>query len=528
MSEALAVSEAMAALVAKVPHASQDLAISIPTTPADSAAGIPADLLASAASDDSWLTHSGCASAALTAAQEALSKEVDDPEELVHALTLLEQERAYSTQFSGDGIDKPGSARQAVESELRIRISALRIDAAAMLDDMLVVGDVTTDACGGDAIAVELEEDGLAVHGTSAAPAYSDAASDVATALEVATTLGVDTEPSEQRIACKRGMLSLRVVWGKVARFCMLPVNVGFASLVVEVTRRFGLSLGVPLPQLCWREAGEKFKLNSQASWEECLQRRGLVAQPGRLELCIDSEDPPPLPVSLRGPVRRPLTVTSRPELFTWHVPPSSRRTGRREFCAHSPTGGRESGVTQREFMATSPLGNVDASVAGTDDPRGRLNATDSAVSIADDSRKRLHAAAAKVQRLFRVYNMVRKQAQDDPADADGDDPAHRTTGHVRPKCFTSTYSRGFGTEQRRNASDAPSQHLGQTIESLSAEMQQRQWRSTSRRRGFGVDARDKRSLSPKAKSPPYQARRMFDSGTGSRLQATSRCAPRR
>merc|ERR1719284_2225478 len=90
---------------------------------------------------------------------------------------------------------------------------------------------------------------------SAAAAATHDEDLEVATALEVATTLGVDTEPSEQRIACKRGMLSLRVVWGKLARFCMLPVNVGFDSLVAEVSRRFGLASATNLPKLCWREA---------------------------------------------------------------------------------------------------------------------------------------------------------------------------------------------------------------------------------------------------------------------------------
>jgi len=386
---------------------------------------------------------------------------------------------------------------------------------------------------------VELEEDGpkgLVIHGTPAVasntpPHDYDEASDIATALEVATTLGVDTEGSEQRIACKRGMLSLRVVWGKVARFCMLPVNVGFDSLVAEVSRRFGLSLGSPLPQLCWREAGEMFKLSSQACWEECLQRRGLVAQPGRLQLCVDSDQPPPLPVQTRAPVRRPFQTTSRPDLFTWRTSDKapSRQTftsggGRREFCARSPSGAREP-TARRELITRSPSVFVDPVVVG-----------------ADEARKQLHAAAVKVQRLFRD-KWVRRQSQEGIA-AESEDPQHRLSSLLhaalpKAKASTTSFSRGIFTAEHRNASDAPSQLLGQTFETLPAAVDARRTlqsrnarRPSSRCRGFmGTDSRDtRRSLSPKAKSPPYQTMRPFDLGTGSRLHVSGngRFAPRK
>merc|ERR1712196_405800 len=151
----------------------------------------------------------------------------------------------------------------------------------------------------------------------------------------------------------------------------------------------------------------------------------------------------------------------------------------------------------------------------------------------AGDTRKRLHAAAVKVQSLFRG-SRVRKQAQEEPAPADVEDLQNRATamrGRCKPKASTSTYSRGFNSTERRTASDAPMQHVGQTVEGFpAARLQSRHARrSASRCQGFlGSEGRDRRSLSPKAKSPPYHARQMFDAGIGSRLQVSGKCAPRR
>ncbi|CAK0815526.1 unnamed protein product, partial [Prorocentrum cordatum] len=322
------------------------------------------------------LQASWCGSEAATAAREALAGDVDDPEDLVQALAAVERERSSGAaeECAGAADTFASSALCSLERELRIRISALRDDAAAMLD-----GLVATDA--GEAT----ERDGRAGDGAEAAaalegsrsPSASSSASaprsscsrspralssgplsrcgprstvdlDFESALEVATSLGVDTNTSEERMARKRGMLSLRVKWGAVARFCMLPVNVGFDSLVAEVARRFGLANGAALPPLVWREAGETFELRGPSKWEECLQRRGLVAQPGRLELEVSSDAPPPpmtrpmrrdpfsyqVPFSYLSPLSRDQPVAGpggmqRPELFRWQFNQRERFSNR-------------------------------------------------------------------------------------------------------------------------------------------------------------------------------------------------------
>lgn len=221
-------------------------------------------------------------------------------------------------------------------------------------------------------------------------------------------------------MARKRGMLSLRVTWGGVARFCMLPVNVGFDSLVAEVSRRFGLDRGTPLPPLSWREAGETFELKSREGWEECLQRRGLVAQPGRLELCVESRDPPPMPSHARAAAHRhaqaahalhnaslwalggvgttatlrtpggggsadvgvpvavpPFPLTHRAELFTWHVEPlnCTRRTNRQRtaYAAASQA---------RQHQLQHLLQQQQATSHGSHAPRARSSSRSCDVSL--------------------------------------------------------------------------------------------------------------------------------------------------
>jgi len=315
---------------------------------------------------------------------------------------------------------------------------------------------------------------------------------------------------------------------------------------VAEVSRRFGMSIGVPLPQLCWREAGELFALNSQASWEECLQRRGLVAQPGRLELCVHTDDPPPLPMHLRAPARRPTAGTYRPELFTWQA---ERAPGRRTFGRQtqsraglrSPVGAPPHDFFVAPAAARSPLGGCREPVAHRElisahrellarsPPIGRGPMTlEPSLAGADEERRRLHVAAVKLQNLFRD-SRNRRQAQDGPTDAELEDLPHRLpTGLARPKAFISTHSRGFNsTERSRHTSDAPIHNLGQTNEILPiGRLQSRHARrSGSRSRGFLG-----RSISPKAaKSPPYQpykTKQVLDLGTGSRLQVDGKCAP--
>merc|ERR1719245_1351083 len=94
-------------------------------------------------------------------------------------------------------------------------------------------------------------------------------------------------------------MLSVRIVWGDRVRFCMLPLRVKFASLLREVACRFALpaeaaSTSLSQLQLCWCEHGDDFALDGQAAWDECLQRRGLMEKPGRLELRVKGGAVPP------------------------------------------------------------------------------------------------------------------------------------------------------------------------------------------------------------------------------------------
>lgn len=289
------------------------------------------------ASGDVWaeLEASWCSCEAANAARDALGGDVDDPEELVRALANLEKEHE-------DGLEpQESTVLETLESELRVRIAALRTDAAAMLEsaEAEALADEEHEGPKGaiplinglpSLIAKSDHTRDLASISSSPRPSMlsSRCATAFEQALEVATSLGVDTDPCEERLARKRGMLSLRVKWCGVARFCLLPVNVGFDSLTAEVSRRFGLPAASALPAISWQEAGESFQLRSQASWEECLQRRGLVAQPGRLELCVESNAPPPVSRTiLRGPQRvaaleafasAPSPLGHRSELFSW------------------------------------------------------------------------------------------------------------------------------------------------------------------------------------------------------------------
>lgn len=354
----LAVSEAVAALVAGTCSSSPTGAESVEPIEEEAIEEAVShrgpskptlDSLAASASSDAsiWreMQASWCGSEAATAARRALGGDVDDPEELVQALAALEREREAVHEATAASDAPSSTALDALESELRLRINALRHDAAAMLNDLLATGEgaeLTTREEAERREAPEESEDGNSESADSLSPCSSPklssgktAADVLEQALEVATSLGVETEASEERVAHKRGMLSLRVKWGDVARFCMLPMNVGFDSLVAEITRRFGLGHGISLPPLSWREAGETFQLNNQACWEECLQRRGLVAQPGRLELCVQFDGPPPLPTRMRSTrsthwmASAPSPMAHRHDLFTWRMADRSfTRTG--------------------------------------------------------------------------------------------------------------------------------------------------------------------------------------------------------
>mmetsp|Transcript_66343 Transcript_66343/g.209727 ORF Transcript_66343/g.209727 Transcript_66343/m.209727 type:complete len:787 (+) Transcript_66343:58-2418(+) len=371
----LAVSEAVAALVAgtctsptgasraePVEEAISE-APAKPAKPAKPALDSLGDTSNSDASLWQELQASWSGSEAAAAARRALGGDVDDPEELVQALAALERERDTAHEATTASDIPSSGALDALESELRLRISALRHDAAAMLDDLLATGEgmeITGGSPGGRAAPAsegersEDENSGGSCSSRCSSPrlAVGPRAADVLEqALEVATSLGVETEASEERVAHKRGMLSLRVKWGGVARFCMLPINVGYDSLVAEISRRFGLALGVSLPPLSWREAGETFELTNQACWEECQQRRGLVAQPGRLELCVQSDGPPPVPTTNRMRSTRsahwmagaPSPVAHRHELFTWRISdrPLARMTAARHYTPMGRTASR-------------------------------------------------------------------------------------------------------------------------------------------------------------------------------------------
>ena len=436
LAQALDASEAVAALVAHVPMSAGNgddddesprhafaRSGKLESSGAD-------DVPALRVSNGSWRDTqvNFCGSGAAKTAREALGGDVDDPEELVRALAALEEERRGAPAGTSAALD-------ALESELRLRIHALRVDCAAMLDDLFAAesdGDgghagvlagqsafdqmssqrvldnpqaqeaATPESVGDDDEVDDIvQDDGDSPRSSIAScGGPGAAASAFEEALEVATTLGVNTEASEECVARKRGMLSLRVMWGGAARFCMLPVSMGFDSLVAEISRRFGLASSAALPQLSWREAEESFKLASQANWEECLQRRGLVAQPGRLELRVDTDAPPPQRAPRRAVMARAAMVaarramqdaletraiqgaatpsgmgaTARPGLFTWRVAPGRPQdrlpTARRSVGAARP---------QDRLLARCPSRGLDASAAAAE---ARFNAALTVASL--------------------------------------------------------------------------------------------------------------------------------------------------
>eukprot|EP00928_Gymnodinium_smaydae_P032822 TRINITY_DN23679_c0_g3_i1.p1 TRINITY_DN23679_c0_g3~~TRINITY_DN23679_c0_g3_i1.p1 ORF type:complete len:803 (-),score=128.45 TRINITY_DN23679_c0_g3_i1:67-2475(-) len=221
-------------------------------------------------------------SEAAALARVALSADVDDPEELQDALDALERE-ASDGSVSAD-------VYESLASELRLRIAALRADAAALLRSLLQEEVLVSQ--------------GVDDEGEQAPPtlcrgldgSVSSAGCEVEaleTAIELATSLGVDTGPAEERAASVRGLLSLRVVWGSSACICLLPVGVPFDAVVAEVSDRFGL----PFPcgpkkfsgmHLQCREGSDIIELIDQHTWNACLLRNGLMDRPGRLELIME------------------------------------------------------------------------------------------------------------------------------------------------------------------------------------------------------------------------------------------------
>jgi len=112
-------------------------------------------------------------------------------------------------------------------------------------------------------------------------------------AIEVATSLGVDTVPAEERAASARGLLSIHVVWGKLTKFCLVPLGITVVALMSEVARRFGFPANLSAPgcglELCCHDGVEVLSVRDQASWEYCLRRHGLSLRLGRLELRLEA-----------------------------------------------------------------------------------------------------------------------------------------------------------------------------------------------------------------------------------------------
>jgi len=214
----------------------------------------------------------GDASQAVNLARAALSSEVDDPEELQLALHALQTNAPATGETHAEVF-------QSLSSEVKLRLSALHADASAhlqsLLDELAPPEDVNPE---------ESIEDKVHV----SASIVKDV-TDLETAIELATSLGVDTEPAEAQAASVRRMLSVRAVWGVAVRFFLLPLDASFDSLTLEVARRFGFPFfggGTSDMRLRLRQG---VALHDQASWETCLRRCGLHQKPGRVELQVET-----------------------------------------------------------------------------------------------------------------------------------------------------------------------------------------------------------------------------------------------
>jgi hypothetical protein len=249
---------------------------------------------------------------ALAQARAALASEVDDPEELQAALHVLE---GHATSVDHLLLD----AVKALCSELHFRVAALRADATTILENLVEQHPVQHST--------SVPASAAALPFRSAAPPgwhvihHPDANNVIAsndqiqdtimtvisndvdgcvgaleTAIEVATTLGVDTRVAEERAASNRGLLSLRITYATSVRFCLMPVGASFDSIVVEIMRRFTLRTDVantsgkaPPPfRLFWSDGSDTRQLRDQASWDACLCHCGLQGKPGRMQLHLE------------------------------------------------------------------------------------------------------------------------------------------------------------------------------------------------------------------------------------------------
>lgn len=253
-------------------------------------------------------------------ARAVLSADVDDPEELQHALRVLEQDERSAAGTCPQVFDS-------LRSELALRVAALRGEAAALLQSLLLPESAAQEKPSwinehNEQTTLLLHNHGMVAEGTQrvvsprlveadtvtadSAGAHSGSndkqAQNVAaleSAMELATSLGMDTAPAEEEVAAARGLLSLRVVWGTFIRFFLVSLSVSFDKLMEEIACRFGLSAAIRQPgdgrlaarfpfELSCREGTECSPLRDKAGWEAMLRRRGLCTRPGRLELKLE------------------------------------------------------------------------------------------------------------------------------------------------------------------------------------------------------------------------------------------------
>eukprot|EP00931_Biecheleriopsis_adriatica_P004493 TRINITY_DN106151_c0_g1_i1.p1 TRINITY_DN106151_c0_g1~~TRINITY_DN106151_c0_g1_i1.p1 ORF type:complete len:721 (-),score=123.24 TRINITY_DN106151_c0_g1_i1:53-2215(-) len=332
------------------PPRSQDvspvsMATSVSGVNSPSEVGATADIVATLCGWGHGSSNQSPCSEAIARARLALSADIDDPEELQVALLALEQEAP-----------EPGEpmheAFEALSCELRIRLRALRADAAALLRSLLEcpsgegqlssVGERTAFPL--PAHWVPLRRDPVADTVTTLCQAEEEQG-DVAaleSAIELATSLGMDTRPAEEA-ASARGLLSVRVYCGSVSCFMLFSFGISFRAILAGVAKRFGFQDptggrppasggGASLFELWHREGSEYVHICDQTSWEELCRRRS-PSRPGRLELELQAVAgyQPKLRRRVRGPAglpQAPFVVTGT-RLFL----PNSSKEGKAFLC---------------------------------------------------------------------------------------------------------------------------------------------------------------------------------------------------
>lgn len=312
----------------------------------------------------------GSAAAAAAAARAALAADVDDPEELHLALVALERQ---ANEGSFQDVDDEDFVNSLCE-ELRLRVAAFKKEYEGLMDGFekedssagTEAEPATAAILGAELLPPVAESPGLSrATSVSTEPSLPRAGStcDMRAAedvIEVASTLGIDTARAEEQLACRRKMISIRVGWGDLNKFLLLPLRVSYESLAREVATRFNAPAASTI-RLCWIEVGEKFPLESQAAWEECLQRRSLAEKPGRLELRARGEPPAQKRKAQQTPQPRRSKVAPVMEESVLTPPGSSKNsfmvTGMQAF----PTSGAE-GLDQMPSPAGRPIPGTAAS----------------------------------------------------------------------------------------------------------------------------------------------------------------------